>query len=148
MEILVLGSLIVARGAEHGWVRAVTVQQALQGSQLVVRDSLGGKAARHPLQSLANREQLGEVLLGQLDDADTHPRRARDETILETPQRFPERSAADPQLAGNLGLWDPLTGLELTSDDRLDDLAERFAGDRRWMGNGLEHGHEWTRLSY
>jgi hypothetical protein len=42
MEILVLRSLIIARGAEHGWIRAMTVQQALQGRQLVVRDSLGG----------------------------------------------------------------------------------------------------------
>ena len=140
MEVLILRALIVALGTEHGGIRAVARQKALQRQQLFVGNPLSGRAARHPFQRLPDGKQLEQILLRQLNDADAHPRRTRHQAILETPQSLSQRPPADAQLPGNLSFRNPLARLELTGDDRLDDLAERLSGDRRGMGNGFENG--------
>ena len=58
------------------------------------------------------------------------------------PSASRERTAADAELPGDLGLRNPLAGLELARDDRLDDLVERFAGDRRGMIDAFQNSHE------
>ena len=66
MEVLVLGALIVARwGSAPRDRRRDPPAAASSEANSSSRDPLGGSAARHPLQRLANREQLEQVLLRQ-----------------------------------------------------------------------------------
>ncbi len=113
MEILVRATLNVAPAGGDVRLLGVAVEQVGELVLLPPRHAFGCEACRHPLERLADEEELLEGIAVEGDHPHADPRSAHDEPALKPMQGLAQRPPADPELARQLRLGEALTRQEL-----------------------------------